>query len=58
MYQDAINKKFGTKFNIPVVFYSQLMAVAFGMDGSKDAALDRNMIEPVKLIELAKKSSA
>ena len=55
MYQDAINKKFGTKFNIPVLFYSQLMAVAFGMDGKKDAALDRNMIEPVKLVELAKK---
>ena len=28
MYQDAINKKFGTDFQIPVVFYSQLMAVA------------------------------
>ena len=35
MYQDAINKKFGTDFNIPVVFYSQLMAVAFGMDREK-----------------------
>ena len=55
MYQDAINKKFGTSFKIPVVFYSQLMAVAFGLDANKDAALDRNMIEPVKLAELAKK---
>jgi heterodisulfide reductase subunit B len=58
MYQEAINKKFGTSFDIPVVFYSQLMAVAFGMDAKKDAALDQNMIEPVKLIELAKKSGA
>jgi heterodisulfide reductase subunit B len=57
MYQDAINKKFGTNFNIPVVFYSQLMAVAFGMDASKDAALDHNMIKPLKLVELAKKDS-
>jgi heterodisulfide reductase subunit B len=55
MYQDTINKKFGTSFKIPVVFYSQLMAVAFGLDANKDAALDRNMIEPVKLAELAKK---
>jgi heterodisulfide reductase subunit B len=39
-----------------VVFYSQLLAVAFGMDAEKDAALDRNMIAPVKLVELAKKS--
>ena len=58
MYQDAINKKFGTNFDIPVVFYSQLMAVASGMGGKKDAALDRNMIESVKLFELAKRGGA
>ncbi|MBM3567237.1 MAG: heterodisulfide reductase [Alphaproteobacteria bacterium] len=57
MYQDAINKKFGTSFNLPVVFYSQLMAVAFGMDAKADAALDANMIAPVKLVELAKKAA-
>ena len=54
MYQDAINKKFGTKFNIPVIFYSQLMAVAFGMDPDKDAALKRNTIRADKLEKLAK----
>jgi heterodisulfide reductase subunit B len=58
MDQDAIDKDFGTNCNIPVVFYSQLMAVAFGMDGSKDAALDRNMIEPRELVELAKQRGA
>jgi hypothetical protein len=40
------------------VFYSKLMAVAFGMDANKDAALDHNMIEPLKLVELAKKAPA
>ncbi len=54
MYQDAINKKYGTDFNIPVVFYSQIMAVAFGMDGKKDAALDQNIIKAKKLEEKAK----
>ena len=49
MYQPAINKKFGTDFNIPVVFYSQLMAKAFGLDGKKDAALQRNTIRSEKL---------
>ncbi len=57
MYQDAINKEFGTDFNIPVVFYSQLMAVAFGMDGKKDAALHQNMIKSEKLEEIARKSA-
>ncbi len=55
MYQDAINKKFGTDYQIPVVFYSQLMAVAFGMDGDKDAALNRNTIRSEKLEAMAKK---
>ena len=44
MYQPAINKKFGTDFNIPVVFYSQLMAKAFGLDTKRDAGLHRNTI--------------
>ena len=55
MYQDAVNKKFGTKHNIPVVFYSQLMAVAFGMDAKDDAALDQNVIRAKKLEKLARK---
>ena len=55
MYQDAVNKKFGTKHNIPVVFYSQLMAVAFGMNPEKDAALDQNVIRSTKLEKMAKK---
>jgi len=54
MYQPAINEKFGTSYNIPVVFYSQLMAVAFGMDGVKDAALHRNTIRAEKLEAMAK----
>ncbi|GBE44370.1 succinate dehydrogenase/fumarate reductase iron-sulfur subunit [bacterium BMS3Bbin10] len=55
MYQDAINKKYGTNHQIPVVFYSQLMAVAFGMDAKKDAALHRNTIRSEKLEAMAKK---
>jgi heterodisulfide reductase subunit B len=54
MYQDAINRKFGTDFRIPVVFYSQIMAVAFGLDAKKDAALQRNSIAPVKLASMAR----
>jgi heterodisulfide reductase subunit B len=30
VYQGQINKKYGTKFNIPVTYYSQLMAVDYG----------------------------
>jgi heterodisulfide reductase subunit B len=47
-----------TNLGIPVVFYSRLMAVAFGMEANKDAALDHHMIKPLKLVELAKKGGA
>lgn len=54
MYQETINEKYGTDFNIPVVFYSQLMAVAFGKDANTDAALHRNTIKAEKLEKMAK----
>ncbi|NLT65998.1 MAG: disulfide reductase [Acidobacteria bacterium] len=31
-YQNAINKAYGTRFNLPVVYFTQLMGIAFGMD--------------------------
>lgn len=55
MYQDAINKKYGTDFHIPVVFYSQLMTIAFGLDPERDAALERNTIRSKKLEDMGKK---
>ncbi len=55
MYQDQINARFGTDYKIPVVFYSQLMAVAFGMDSEKDAALQRNTLSSDKLDDMAKR---
>jgi heterodisulfide reductase subunit B len=31
-YQDAVNKHFGTNYKIPVLYFTQLMGLAFGMD--------------------------
>lgn len=53
-YQDKINARFGSKFNMPVVYYSQLMAVAFGRS-AKDAALDGQLIKAKQLEEIAAK---
>jgi heterodisulfide reductase subunit B len=53
-YQGDINAKFGTKFDMPVVFYSQVLSVAYGRS-AKDAALNGQLIKPKKLIELAEK---
>ena len=30
IYQDEINQKFGGNFNMPVVYYSQLISAAYG----------------------------
>jgi len=48
-YQRRINKAHGTQYDIPIVFITQLMAVAFGLNPKKDAALGYNIIpaEPV-----------
>jgi heterodisulfide reductase subunit B len=54
VYQDQINATYGTKFKMPVVYYSQLMAVAYG-SSAKEAGLDGNMIRAKQLEELAGK---
>jgi heterodisulfide reductase subunit B len=54
VYQGHINKTYGTKFDIPVVYYSNLMAVAFG-HSANEAALNGQMIRARKLEEIAGK---
>ncbi len=54
IYQDQINATYGTKFDMPVVYYSQLMNVAFGRD-AKDAALSGQLIKSKELQDIADK---
>ncbi len=53
MYQGRINEKYGTNFDIPIVYLTQLMAAAFGMDLKKDAALHYNVIPPEGILKKA-----
>lgn len=54
VYQDQINKKYNTKFKIPVTYYSQLMTVAYG-GSAKEAGLDGNIVRATRLEEIASK---
>ena len=54
VYQDQINARHGTKFKTPVVYYSQLMAVAYG-SSAKEAGLDGNIIKAKQLEDIAGK---
>ncbi len=47
-FQAAINKNYGTSFNLPIVYFTQLMGVAFGLD-SKGLGLN-DCIVPAKEI--------
>ena len=50
--QPAINKQYGTKFEIPVVYYSQLISVAYGKS-AKEAGLDGQIIRAKQLEDKA-----
>jgi heterodisulfide reductase subunit B len=54
IYQSEINKKQGTKFHMPVLYYSQLMTVAYG-GSAREAGLDGQLIRAEKLEEIAAK---
>lgn len=54
VYQNHINKKYSTKFKMPVVYYSTLMSVAYG-HSAKAAGLDGLVIRAKKLEEIAGK---
>lgn len=44
IYQPRINAMLGCNLNMPVLFITQLMAVAFGLDPNGAAALNRNVV--------------
>ncbi len=52
IYQKDVNMRYGTKFNMPVTYYSQLMTIAYG-GSAKDAAPNGQMIRATKLEEIA-----
>jgi heterodisulfide reductase subunit B len=54
IYQQEINAKFGSNFEMPVVYYSQLISVAYGRS-AENSALDGQLIRARKLEEIAAK---
>ena len=49
LYQGMVNKKFNTNFNLPVLFFTQLMGVAFGTEG-KALGLETCIVSPGKTL--------
>ena len=49
VYQSKVNKKFKTNFNIPVLFFTQLMGIAFGIE-SKALGLESCIVPTEKVL--------
>ena len=45
-YQQKVNKKFKTKYNMPILFFTQLMGVAYGFE-EKELGM-RSLIVPAE----------
>jgi len=48
-YQGRVNSKFKTNYNLPILFFTQLMGVALGLN-SEDLGLKTNIIPPQKAL--------
>ena len=49
-YQADVNKMFGTSFNVPVLYFTQLMGLAFGFS-RKELGIDEEMVSSRQLLE-------
>ncbi len=48
-YQSLVNKKFKTNFNLPILFFTQLMGVAFGLN-EKDLGLKTSIVSAKRIL--------
>jgi heterodisulfide reductase subunit B len=48
-YQSRVNKKFKTNYNLPVLFFTQLMGIAFGLE-EKDLGLKTGIVPAAKVL--------
>ncbi|MEJ5352597.1 MAG: CoB--CoM heterodisulfide reductase iron-sulfur subunit B family protein [Melioribacteraceae bacterium] len=55
-YQNKINKMYGTEFKMPILFFTQILGVALGID-KKELGLENNFYKCEKLEELFISSS-
>ena len=56
-YQSRVNSAFKTKFNIPILFVTQLIGLALGI-GAKSLGLDRNIVSPEPVLDYIFKEQA
>ena len=53
IYQSRVSKILKRELDMPILFVTQLMALAFGLDPNKDAALNRNIVSADEVLRNA-----
>jgi heterodisulfide reductase subunit B len=56
-YQDDVNKNFGTDFNIPVLFFTQLMGLALGMT-QESMGIGKELVSAREVLSVKRKTTA
>lgn len=49
-FQDEINQKYGTNFEMPIVYFTQLLGLALGIEPD-DLGLEKCIVQPTELIQ-------
>lgn len=50
-FQPTVESKYGREYNIPVLYYPQLLGLALGLDPKKDLAVKKNQVKVKPLLE-------
>lgn len=50
-FQPTVESTYETEYNIPVLYYPQLLGLAFGLDPKKDLAVKKNLVKVKPLLE-------
>ena len=50
-YQSTVETKFDINYNIPVLYYPQLLGLAMGLDPKKDLAIKQNQVKVTPLLK-------
>jgi len=49
MYQEAINQKFGSKINLPILYFTQIAGLAMGLS-PKALDLDKHIVDALPML--------
>jgi heterodisulfide reductase subunit B2 len=56
-YQPKINKRYGREFKIPILYFTQLLGMALGLDNDDDELGIESLLIPARTVRAQRKSA-